>query len=77
MQEGAVAGDAPLVTQRRLEGLSQHNADVLGTVVVIHIGIAHTFHRQIKLAVGGKEGQHMVQKAAAGIDGALAGAVQI
>ena len=76
-QEGTITGNTPLVSQSRLERLAQNDADVLHTVVVIHIGITDAFHCQIKLTMGSKEGQHVVQKAAAGIDGALAGTVQI
>ena len=39
-QEAAVAGDAPLIPQRGLKGLPKADADVLHTVVVVHMGVS-------------------------------------
>ena len=71
----AIAADALLVTQSLAEGLTQSNTDVLHGVMVIHPGVALARKRQVKLAVLGKEGQHVIQKAAAGVDFTFAGAV--
>ena len=49
----------------------------LGGVVVVHLYIAVAGEHQIKPSVPGKQLQHVVQKAAHGIDLVAAGAVQI
>ena len=72
----AVAADAALVAQRLAQRLAQDDADVLDAVVVVDLGVAGASQGQIKAAVLGKEGQHMVQKADAGLHLACAGAVQ-
>ena len=46
-------------------------------MVVIHLGIPRAAHRQIKPAMAGKQRQHMIQEAAAGIDLRPARAIQI
>ena len=46
-------------------------------MVVVHIRVALAGNGQIKFSMGGKQGQHMIQKAHAGLDGAFSGAVQV
>ena len=72
-----IAADAPLVSQGLGEGSAQGDADVLGGVVVIHLGVPLTGYGQVESSVAGKQGEHMVQEAAAGIDFAFPGAVQV
>ena len=45
-------------------------------MVVVHIGIAAADHIDVKVAVPGKEREHVVEKAAAGVAAADAGAVE-
>ena len=75
-QELAVAGDAPLVPQGLGEGPAQADADVLHGVMVVHLGVPVAGDSQVKVAVAGEQGQHMVQEAAAGGDLGFSGAVQ-
>ena len=60
-----------------MAGSTQCNAHILGGVVVVHLHIAVAGEHQIKPSVPGKQFQHMVQKAASGVDLVAAGAVQI
>ena len=71
--EAAVAADAAHLAQRPGKGLSQRNAHVLGGVVVVHLHIAVAGEHQIKPSVPGKQLQHVVQKAAPGVDLVAAG----
>jgi hypothetical protein len=73
----AHAGDAPAVAQRLGQGPAQNNADILNGVVLVNVQVACSPHLQIKASVPGQGMQHMIQKADAGIDLCLAGAVQI
>ena len=77
-EEGAaIAGDAGHISQGLGEGVPQADPHVLHCVVVIHPGVPLAFHSEVKPAVAGEEGEHVVQKAAAGIDLAFSGAVQV
>ena len=76
-QELTVAGDAALIAQGLGEGLAQADADILHTVVIVHMGVTVALDRQVDVAVPGEQFQHMIQKTASGGDGGLAGAIQI
>ena len=58
------------------EGVAQADADVLHGVVLVHFQVALGLDRQVEVAVGREEGQHVVQERDAGGDGGLAPAVQ-
>jgi len=73
----AVAPHAPLIAQGGAQRLPQRDADVLHGMVVVHLRIARAAHAQVKAGMGGKEGEHVVQKAAAGADVALSRAVEV
>ena len=73
----AVAGDAPLVPHRLGKGQPQADADVLHRVVVVHLGVPVTAQGQVKAAVGGEQGQHMIQKATPGAHIRLPRPVQV
>ena len=73
----AVAADSPLVAQGIGKGNAQRNADVLHGVVIVHLSVALAGDDQIEPSVFCEEGQHMIQKAAAGFDLGNAGSVQI
>ena len=72
-----VTVNAPAVAQRLPEGCAQGDADVLDAVVVVYLGVAVAGHVQVKTAMLGKEGQHVLQKAHAQVEMAFAGAVQV
>ena len=65
--KAAVALDAPHIPQPLAESLAQGDADVLGGVVIIHLHVPVAGEHQVKPAVPGKQFQHVVQKAAAGV----------
>ena len=75
-QHIAVADDTLFIAQSPPEGLAQADADILGGMVVIHPRIPVTGHGQVKAAVPRKQREHMVQKAAAGVDFRRAAAIQ-
>ena len=75
-EHAAVAADAPLVAQRLAERLAQGDADVLGAVVVVHICVSLADDGKIEPPVAGKQREHMVQEAHAGIDLRLSRPVQ-
>ena len=58
------------------KSFSKANADIFCRVVVIHISVALAAKGQIKPAMLGKKGQHMIQKTAAGLNVAFPLAVQ-
>ena len=76
-EHGAVAGHAPLVPQGLGEGVPQADANVLHRVVVVHAGVALAPDGQVEPPVPGEQGQHVVQKAAASVDLAAPGPVQV
>ena len=76
-QELPVADNAPLVSQGLLKRPAQTDAGVLHGVVIVYLGVSLTDNGEIEIPVPGEELQHVVQKAAAGADVRLSGAVQI
>ena len=64
--------DTRLVAQALAERLPECNAAVLDRVVAVHLEVALAGKRQAEAAVHGKAVQHMVEKADAGVDAALA-----
>ena len=75
--QGGVAFDAPLIPQGLGEGLPQGDADVLHGVVVVHVGVAAARQLQVHPPMAGQEGEHVVQKAHAALNGALPSPVQV
>ncbi len=59
------------------KGLSQADPHVLHGVVVVHPGIPLALHGEVKGTMAGKPGQHVVQKAHAGLNLILPRAVQV
>ena len=45
--------------------------------MIVYLGVAMAGNFQIKIAVPGKQFQHMIQKAAAGFNRGLSGSIQI
>ena len=72
-----IAADAALFAERLPHGLTEGDADVLHAVVIVHVRVALALHREVKPPVGGKECQHVVEKAHAGVDLADAHAVEV
>ena len=67
-EKKAVAADAHFVAQRLLEGLAEHQADVLDRVMVVHRHVPLGHHRQIEQPVLGEQREHVVEKRHAGLD---------
>ena len=63
-----VAGDAGAVAERLRERLAEHDADVLGRVVLVDVEVALRRDRQVDQAVPGELLQHVVEEADAGRD---------
>ena len=72
-----VTGNAAFFTERLGKRLTKRNAYIFRRVVIIDLRIPFATHRQIVIRVLGKEGKHMVEKAATAINFAFAFAVQI
>ena len=71
-REVAVAANARLVAQRLLHRLPEGNADVFDRVVLIDVQIALGLDVQIDRRVLGQQRQHVVEKADAGRNLAVA-----
>src|SRR5690606_9126253 len=69
--------DAAPVAQCLVECLPQHNPHILNGVMAVNVQIAHCLHRQIKQAMHGEGGQHVVEKADTGRNLGLTCAVQV
>ena len=67
----------PQVPQGLGKGLSQADPHILHGVVVVHPGIPLALHGEVKGTMAGKPGQHVVQKAHAGLNLILPRAVQV
>ena len=75
-QRVGVAGDAGLVAQRLGEQRAQHDAAILGRVVVVDVPVTPGGKGDVEQAVASQLDQHVVQEADAGLDRVRAGAVQ-
>ena len=73
----AVTRDPLFVAECLSKCLAKRDADILHGVVVIHLRVTVAGNGKVKTAVRGKEREHMIQKAAAACDFALALSVQI
>ncbi len=73
----AVAADAGAVAQRLGEALAQHDAGILGGVVIVDVQVALGAQGDVDQAVAAQLLQHVVEEADAGLDVVLAGAVEI
>ena len=73
----AVAPDAALVADGAGQCLAEDDADILGGVMKIDMGVADGFDLEVEHRVTGEGGQHMVEEADAGLDLALAGPVEV
>ena len=73
----AVAADAGAVAQRLGQAFAQHDADILGRVVVVDMQVALGAQRDVDQAVARQLLQHVVEEADAGLDVVCAGAVEI
>ena len=73
----AEPSDAALVADGLGDGLAQHDADILGGVVEVHMQVALRRHRQVEQRVAGQRGQHVVEETDAGRDFGPPAAVQV
>ena len=76
-REVAVAADAGFVAEGLLERLAQGNADVFDRVMLIDVQIALGLHVQIDGRMLGQKREHVIEKADAGGDVAVARAVEV
>jgi hypothetical protein len=74
-QEEAVAFDADFVAERFLEGLPEHESDILDRVVIIDVGVAGRLDREIEQTVLGEQREHVVEERHARVDLRLAATV--
>jgi hypothetical protein len=65
------------IAQRMIDCLPETNRDILGSVVIVDMEIPDRFDSYVKLAMLGKEGQHVIEEADTGICLTLAGAIDI
>ena len=72
-----VAGDALHVAERLLDRLAERDADILGGVVVVDVQVALGLDRHVDQGMARQLVEHVVEKADAGRDRGLAGAVEI
>ena len=63
----SIAINASLVPQRIIKGFSQQNANVFNGMVVVRF-VTMSVDGQIKFAMLGEEGQHVIKKPNAGVD---------
>jgi len=74
--EGAtVAADAGAVAQCLGQALAQHDARILGRVMIVDVQVALGPQRDVDQAVSAQLLEHVVEEADAGLDVVLAGAV--
>ncbi len=73
----AIAPDAALVAQGLRERLAHYDAHVLHRVVTVDLQVARGADRQVEQAVAPEGGEHVVEKADAGLHVGGAGAVQV
>ena len=64
----AIAANTALVAESFCKSRAEYNAHVLNGVVIVHPSISLAFHGQIESAVAGTQREHVVKKAATGID---------
>ena len=72
-----IAGDAFHVAERLAQRCPKRDADILHRVVLVDMEVALGVDRQVDQAVAGDLVQHVVEEADAGLDPALAGAVEV
>src|SRR6185437_7513051 len=72
-----VAADALAVAERLGQALAEHDARILGRVMVVDVQVALGAQRDVDQAVAAELLEHMVEEADAGLDVILAGAVEI
>jgi len=77
MKARAVTPDALLLAQRPGKRLPEDDAAILDRVVGVHRQIAPATERQIHDGVFGKQGEHVIEKRDAGLDGRLARSVNV
>ena len=73
----AEARDPAPVAERFMQGLAQHPACVLDSVMAVNLEIALGRDGQIHMAVARKLSQHVVEERNAGVDLVLACAVEV
>ena len=73
----SVAGDSLLVADRLAERLAQGDADILDRVVIVDMQVAFRLDVEVDQAVAGHLIQHVLEKVDAGVEAALALAIQI
>ncbi|MNP72341.1 hypothetical protein D3C76_1688740 [compost metagenome] len=61
-KDARITLDAPFIAQCLPQALPQANPDILDGMVIIDFDIAMRFHRQIKMAMLGKQVQHMIEE---------------
>ena len=57
-----------LVAERLLEGLPEHEPDILDRVVIVDVDVALGLDRQVEEPVLGEQRQHVVEKRDPGAD---------
>ena len=69
--------DAALVAERAVQGLAEHDADILGGMVAVDMQIAFRPHGQVEQPVPRQCGQHVVEEADAGVDVAASRSIEV
>jgi len=72
----AVTPDSVFVTQALIHRLPKADADVLGSMMCIHLQITYGMDIEIHQSVSGEQNKHVVEKADAGMDVILTGTIQ-
>jgi len=77
VEASAVAADTFLIPQRPGEGLTQSEAAILHRVMGVHFQVALAAEVKIYDRMFGEQGQHVIEKGDASVDGGLALAVNL
>ena len=72
-----IAGDAPHVAQRLLDGLAERDSDIFGSVVLVDVQVASGLDGEVDPGVACEEIEHVVEEADPGLDRGRAAAVEI